>query len=329
MPNFTNLDLINQCDTFPYPDSPDYVTTLAGVIQVRILNFDDVIFGYMLPSVAQKIMEVDPDSWMLNSSVAPFSISLLAGHNEATRSDAIAKTLQLAKDKSAFEILTKWRNERYPLYGPDGELVLRYERAATGLFGFTSHAVHMTAFIRTSPSPEDMSIWVPRRSATKDTYPGMLDQSVAGGLPAGERAWTCLIRECMEEASLPEEIASKSKMVGAVTYYHSTGDGSGGESGLLQPEVQYVYDLDLTEHQDVELKPNDGEVQQFYLKTVSEVKAALANGEFKPNCALMLVDFLMRHGVITIENEKDYVTIMSRLHRKLPFPMGACWEDAK
>lgn len=46
---------------------------------------------------------------------------------------------------------------------------------------------------------------------------------------------------------------------------------AGGEQGLLQPEVQYVYDLSVPE--DVVLKPNDDEVEGFSLMPLHEVCA--------------------------------------------------------
>ena len=88
--------------------------------------------------------------------------------------------------------------------------------------------------------------------------------------------------------------------------------------GLLQPECQYVYDLEV--EPGLKPKPNDDEVQGFYLWSVEEVKRHLVMGEFKPNCALVLLDFFVRHGILTAENEKNYIEIVARLHRKLPFP---------
>lgn len=56
---------------------------------------------------------------------------------------------------------------------------------------------------------------------------------------------------------------------GAVTYFHVREKSAGGEEGLLQPEVQYVYDLSVPE--DVVLRPNDGEVEGFQLMALHEV----------------------------------------------------------
>ena len=58
---------------------------------------------------------------------------------------------------------------------------------------------------------------------------------------------------------------------GAVSYFHVREKSAGGEEGLLQPEVQYVYDLSVGE--DVVLKPNDDEVEGFSLMPLHEVPA--------------------------------------------------------
>lgn len=135
----------------------------------------------------------------------------------------------------------------------------------------------------------------------------------------GEEPFECLVREADEEASLPEELVRKNaKACGTITYIYIRESRAGGESGMIQPECQHVYDLELLSG--VIPKPNDSEVEQFYLWTVEEVQEALGKGEFKPNCALLVLDFFIRHGILTEENEKDYEEIKRRLHRELEFP---------
>ena len=191
------------------------------------------------------------------------------------------------------------------------------ERAGSALFGINTYGVHMTAYVNTPQ--EGMKIWVPRRARNKQTYGGMLDNSVAGGLSTGEQPFECLVREAAEEASFSEQLVrSNAKPCGTVSYFHIRDARAGGEAGLLQPECQYVYDMEIGE--EVIPKPGDNEVEDFYLWSVGEVKRALAEGQFKPNCAVVLLDFFIRRGILTAENEKDYVEIVSRIHRKLPFP---------
>jgi hypothetical protein len=69
-----------------------------------------------------------------------------------------------------------------------------------------------------------------------------------------------------------------------------------------------------------ECKPKDGEVESFELWSVEEIKEALGKGEFKPNCALLVLDFFVRWEILTESNEGDYKEIKERLHRKLEFP---------
>jgi len=135
----------------------------------------------------------------------------------------------------------------------------------------------------------------------------------------GEDPLECLIRDAEEDASLPSSLVrSTVKPTGTVTYLHIRDPRAGGESGLVQPECQYVYDLELPS--DIQPKPNDSEVEAFYLWTVEEVQEALGKGEFKPNCALLVLDFFIRHGILTSENEPDLEEIKGRLHRVLEFP---------
>jgi hypothetical protein len=46
----------------------------------------------------------------------------------------------------------------------------------------------------------------------------------------------------------------------------------------------------------------------------------MAKGEFKPNCALLILDFFIRHGILTPDNEKDFDEIKRRIHRDIELP---------
>jgi hypothetical protein len=146
----------------------------------------------------------------------------------------------------------------------------------------------------------------------------MLDNTVAGGLMTGEDPFECVIREADEEASLPDHVVrGLAKHVGKVSYVYIT-DARAGEAGLIYPECQWVYDLELP--CDIIPKPKDGEVESFRLCSVDEIQEDLALGRFKPNCSLVLIDFFIRHGIMTRENEPDFDEIWRRLRRDLPFP---------
>ena len=76
-----------------------------------------------------------------------------------------------------------------------------------------------------------------------------------------------------------------------------------------------MYDLEVKEG--MMPSPEDHEAEIFLLWNFRQVKKAVGMGEFKTNCALVLIDFLIRHGLIMLEEESDYIEI---LDRKLDFP---------
>ena len=79
----------------------------------------------------------------------------------------------------------------------------------------------------------------------------------------------------------------------------------------------YVYDIELP--QGVIPKPYDDEVKAFYCMSISEVQTAMLSQKFKPDAAVVLIDFMIRQGIVTAENERDYAEIIMHLHRRLPF----------
>lgn len=179
---------------------------------------------------------------------------------EEERSKAVAATCAYWRKEQTFKVLTGWRDELYPVYGPGNELLFTVERSASPLFGVTTYGVHMTCYVSDPSASYGMKIWVPRRAASKSTYGGMLDNTVAGGIAAGEDPFETLLREADEEASLPDEIVRNgAKAHGSITYIHVRDKRAGGETGLIQPECEFVYDLELPEG--VVPKPNDSEVE--------------------------------------------------------------------
>ena len=129
-----------------------------------------------------------------------------------------------------------------------------------------------------------------------------------------------VVKECYEEAGLKAGyVTDHVTSVGVISYFYQYSKGEyASEKGFVQPEIEYIYDLKMDP--DTIPHPVDHEAQDFTLMSVDEVVGRLKNGEFKHNCAGVIIDFFMRHGLITPEDEPDYVEIQNRLHRKLPFP---------
>ena len=292
-----------------------YAKLLSGYWKFH-LHGESRAVGY-IPEWVVRQMPWDLRYWDINSETRTVSIASIR-HPQAVHNEIIEETLNRAREQKVFKVLGGWRNELYPIYGHGNNngLPISMERAASPLFGINTYGVHMTVYVKTQ---DGMKIWVPRRSANKQTYGGMLDNTVAGGLATGEKPFEALVREAAEEASLPAQLVrDNAKQCGTVSYFYIRDERAGGETGLCQPECEHVYDMEVGI--DVVPKPGDDEVEIFYLMTISHVKAALQRGEFKPNCAVILLDFFIRHGILTAENEPDYAEIVSRLHRRLPFP---------
>lgn len=309
----SNLDLINECDNFPYfhVDQQKFQAHMSTYYILLVKDYPQTQLGYLLPSVVEVFRGLS--DWKIDDTER--TLMLLSGTNAEERTAAVTKTTEAMRATEHFEILKGWRNELYPVYGPNRELLFSMERAASALFGIVTYGCHMTCYTN---KDGEMKIWVPQRSPNKQTYGGYLDNSVAGGIATGETSFESLVRESMEEASLSEDLVrEKVKCVGTVSYFHIRDRRAGGETRLLQPEIQYVYDLELPE--DVVPKPGDNEVAEFHLMSVEEVKHGMSNGKFKPNCSLVLLDFFVRHGVIT-ERDPGFIEIVARLHRRLEFP---------
>ena len=64
-----------------------------------------------------------------------------------------------------------------------------------------------------------------KRSMSKATYPGLFDQMVAGGQPAGLSFAENVRKECEEEASLPPEVVAAVRPAGLVSYRYTTRKG--------------------------------------------------------------------------------------------------------
>jgi len=311
---------LNSDPSFPYPGTEAHTSLVATLY--TLLSPTGTPIGYMTEVVFNALVKVPISiKGELEVNRSARTITAFTQPTEKERSSAVAATCDFWRANKTFEVLAGWRDELYPVYDEtvEGGKVYDIERSASCLFGVVTYGIHMTAYVRAKDEKHGIKIWVPRRAKTKSTYGGMLDNTVAGGIASGEDPWECLIRESEEEASLPEELVrAKAESKGTITYVYIREPRAGGESGLVQPECQYVYDLELPE--EVIPKPNDSEVECFYLWSIEEVQAAMGRGEFKPNCALLVLDFFVRRGILNEGNEGNYGEIKKRLHRELEFP---------
>ena len=203
-------------------------------------------------------------------------------------------------------LISGWRDEPYAVCEDWGTAPLfQMERAAVPLFGTLGYGVHMNGFVRDG---DRLKMWVGKRAMTKPTGPGKLDQLVAGGLPAGIGVMDNLIKECVEEAGIPEDIARRARPVGAMSYCTERPEG-------LRRDVLFNYDLELPA--DFVPHNTDGEVEEFYLWSMDQVMDTVRESEdFKFNCGVVVIDFLVRRGFIGPDHS-DYLEIQRGLHTAL------------
>jgi hypothetical protein len=198
-----------------------------------------------------------------------------------------------------------WWDEAYAVNTYFGEPpFLLMERAALQLFGICGYGVHLNGYVRTV---DGLELWVAKRALDKATDAGKLDQLAAGGHPHGLGLKQNMIKECAEEAAIPFELADRMIPVSATSYCLETEFG-------LRPDVLYNFDLELP----AGFAPvnADGEVEEFYRWPVEQVMEKVRDGDdFKFNCSLVIIDFLIRHGYISPEHP-DYMQLITGLHHR-------------
>ena len=134
----------------------------------------------------------------------------------------------------------------------------------------------------------------------------MLDHLCAGQQPAGVSPMENVVKEAGEEAGVPPELAARARPVGTVSYRGLD------EAGRLSHDLIFAYDMELP----AGFVPtaNGGEVESFELWSLDRVAQVVAAPAplFKPNCNLVVIDFLVRHGFVTPELP-GYIELVSGL----------------
>ena len=252
----------------------------------------DALLGYVQPRFRDRGLELG--IWTSHSDHLQLSPGLVSELN-----------LRFAHfSKSAYEdgLLESWVGEPFPVKASvDEPARFIMERTLTAPLGCLTFGVHLNGYVRTK---QGIELWVAKRSSNKPTFPGKLDNIVAGGQPAGLSLFQNLIKECYEEAGISEIQAKQSIATGTVSYRHTDGHG-------LKRDVLYCFDLELADS----FMPTcqDGEVESFERMPIKDVLSIIANTDkFKYNCNLVILDFAIRHGVITGDETSNYADLCAR-----------------
>ena len=194
-------------------------------------------------------------------------------------------------------------NEPYPVTAGDrNQAVMTLDRSAVPYFGLRSFGQHLNGFVRKN---DGIHLWIARRARDRYIAPGKLDNMVAGGLPWHISLEENLIKECAEEAGMDETLAARATPTGTVSYIAESEKG-------IKPDTLYCYDIELPD--DFTPVCTDGEVESFELMPVNKVMEIVRDtDEFKLNCNLVIIDFLIRHGLLD-PDQSGYTELVSSLH---------------
>jgi 8-oxo-dGTP pyrophosphatase MutT (NUDIX family) len=204
----------------------------------------------------------------------------------ATRSKALAGVLQALRDEGLFP---GWRNELYALRdAASGAELLRFERAAAKHFGFVGPASHLNGLVM---RPDGLHMWVATRSASKAVEPGKFDNMVAGGIPADMDEVATMVKECFEEAGLPEILARQAVRHATLEFVRAVAEGV---------DTQRIAAFDIELPADFVPRNQDGEVAGFELLAVPDLLRRLnAPHAFTVDAALVIWTCLQRRGLVS------------------------------
>jgi 8-oxo-dGTP pyrophosphatase MutT (NUDIX family) len=208
----------------------------------------------------------------------------------AARFDSVdARSMALASPIGALAaecLIPGWRDEIYAIRNRfDDPPLAHIERAASRFFGTMTYAVHLNGVVEYAPATPPR-MWIGRRSATKATDPGMLDNVVAGGIGWGLGVEDTLLKECWEEAGMPAELAARAIAGRTAHVLCSLPEGT-------QAEQIFIYDVPLP--QDFVPHNQDGEVAEHVLAGPAQLIAWLRAGEVTIDASLAMLDSLLRH----------------------------------
>lgn len=277
------IDHIRACNTWRPADFAPLTADGAGIGLVRRDRLDGLIASGLCLAAGD-------------------GLALNAAEGDA---DALGDAFEAALDPliAGEPGLPPARGERLDVAAHWGaEPVLRLERRLIPVIGARAYGVHANAWMWRE---DGFWLWTARRSKTDRTFPNRLDHLVAGGIASGYGAMETFVKEAWEEAGLPAPLAATAVPVGSVSYAVASGGG-------LRNDTLFCYDIEIPS--DFTPRAVDGENAGFDLRAADAVLSALRDGGgYKFNVPLVILDFALRRGLLTPENEPDYLALCAGL----------------
>lgn len=186
-------------------------------------------------------------------------------------------------------LIRAWRDEPFALLSPTtGRALAVFERASARFWGTLTLGAHCNGWLA-GPDGRAQRMWIARRSATKATDPGLLDNLVGGGVPFGQTPLQTLVREGFEEAGLNPQQMARATPGRVIELHRDVPEGR-------QFERLHVFDLQLLP--DERPANQDGEVAELRLWPLDQVAREAAGAGMTVDASLVTLDFLLRHGAL-------------------------------
>ncbi|MFW2438457.1 MAG: DUF4743 domain-containing protein [Arenicellales bacterium] len=280
----TYLDRVNACNT---ASTRNYIPFFIDGMQT----------GWLKPGFAEHL-NAWPELFILGDDSVRLADQIQGFRVRSKTMDKVIHSLIEQK------VIRTYLHEPYPVTAGDrNHAVMTLDRSAVPYFGLPSFGQHLNGFVRKN---DGIHLWIARRAKDRYIAPGKLDNMVAGGLPWHISLQQNLIKECTEEAGMDEFLTRQAIPTGTVSYLAESEKG-------IKPDTLYCYDIELPD----DFKPvcTDGEVESFELMPARKVMEIIRDTEdFKLNCNLVIIDFLIRHGLLD-PDQTGYVELVSSLHR--------------
>lgn len=210
---------------------------------------------------------------------------------------------QLVKNWHVWGRISGWCEQMHTVaVGFNQPPLLTLERSAAPIFGIACYGIHVNGFTYKN---NVLHMWVAKRAKNQAIAPKKLDNLAAGSHQAFKQVTETVLQSCHQMANIPMAWALQAQAVGCLHYLLE-------QRQELCNDTLFIYDLFLPDN----FMPlnNDGEVDAFYLWPIERVIETVAHTQlFKTNVNLVLIDFFVRHGYLTPDDE-NYTTIVKNLH---------------
>ena len=159
--------------------------------------------------------------------------------------------------------------------------IFNIKRNFLSLFGLPSYGVHCNVWKK---HKDKFIIYFAKRSEKSKSFPGYVDNTVAGGQPINLSIFENLKKEAYEEAGISSKFLKKVQRGNIVSYFHNNNNN-------FISAVIFNYHLNKVD--ELKLKNIDGEVESFFSLPLENIYKLLEKNLLKPNCIIPILDFIL------------------------------------